>query len=51
MAAAARRGYVGAMTDQGSAAKLRVIIAGGGVAALEAALALRELAPGLTATT
>jgi sulfide:quinone oxidoreductase len=28
--------------------KLRVIVAGGGVAALETALALRELAPGLT---
>jgi len=29
----------------------RVVIAGGGVAAIEAALALHELAPGLTATT
>src|ERR1700755_3724501 len=29
----------------------RVVIAGGGVAALEAALALRELCPGLVSTT
>jgi sulfide:quinone oxidoreductase len=36
------------MTSQ---AKLRVLIVGGGVAALETALALHELAPGLTDTT
>jgi sulfide:quinone oxidoreductase len=39
------------MTSQGSQSKLRVIIAGGGVAALETLLALRALAPNLTATT
>jgi sulfide:quinone oxidoreductase len=39
------------MTTQGSHPKLRVIVAGGGVAALETALALRQLAPDLTATT
>ena len=39
------------MTIQGSQSKLRVIIAGGGVAALETLLALRALAPDLTATT
>ncbi len=39
------------MTSQDSSSKLRVLIVGGGVAALETALALRELAPGLTDTT
>ncbi len=39
------------MTTQDSPQKLRVLIAGGGVGALEALLALRALAPGLTATT
>ncbi len=39
------------MTIQGSPSKLRVMIAGGGVAALETMLALRALAPDLTATT
>ena len=39
------------MTSQGSPQKLRVLIAGGGVAALETSLALRALAPDLTATT
>src|ERR1035438_7337912 len=39
------------MTSREPPQKLRVIIAGGGVAALETALALKELAPGLTATT
>jgi sulfide:quinone oxidoreductase len=39
------------MNTKGSDPKLRVLIAGGGVAALEAALALGELAPELTATT
>jgi sulfide:quinone oxidoreductase len=39
------------MTNQASDSKLRVTIAGGGVAALETALALRELAPGRIATT
>ncbi len=39
------------MTTQGSSSKLRVTIAGGGVAALEALLALRALAPDLTAIT
>ncbi len=39
------------MVSQDPAPKLRVVIAGGGVAALETALALKELAPGLTATT
>jgi sulfide:quinone oxidoreductase len=39
------------MTNQGSPPKLRVIVAGGGVAALETLLALRALAPDLTATT
>ena len=34
-----------------STSKLRVLIVGGGVAALETALALHDLAPGLTATT
>jgi sulfide:quinone oxidoreductase len=39
------------MTTQGSPSKLRVAIAGGGVAALETLLALRELAPEETAIT
>jgi len=39
------------MTSQDSSAKLRVLIVGGGVAALETALALHELAPGLLTTT
>jgi sulfide:quinone oxidoreductase len=39
------------MTSQDPSSKLRVVIVGGGVAALETALALRELAPGLTDTT
>jgi len=39
------------MTTQGSHPKLRVLIAGGGVAALETALALRHLAPEQTART
>jgi sulfide:quinone oxidoreductase len=39
------------MTTHGSPSKLRVVIAGGGVAALETLLALRALAPDLTATT
>ena len=39
------------MTTQGSPSKLRVVIAGGGVAALETLLALRALAPDLTAIT
>jgi sulfide:quinone oxidoreductase len=39
------------MTSQDPSSKLRVLIVGGGVAALETALALRELAPGLTDTT
>jgi sulfide:quinone oxidoreductase len=39
------------MTTHGSHPKLRVVIVGGGVAALETALALRELAPEQTATT
>jgi sulfide:quinone oxidoreductase len=39
------------MTTQGSPSKLRVAIAGGGVAALETLLALRALAPDLTAIT
>jgi sulfide:quinone oxidoreductase len=39
------------MSTQEQTSKLRVVIAGGGVAGLEAALALGELAPGLTATT
>lgn len=39
------------MTTSASDSKLRVVIVGGGVAALESALALRELAPGRTATT
>jgi sulfide:quinone oxidoreductase len=39
------------MTAQASNPKLRVTIVGGGVAALETALALKELAPGRTATT
>ena len=39
------------MTTHGSNPKLRVLIVGGGVAALEAALALNALAPGLLATT
>jgi len=40
------------MTSQGStSSKLRVLVAGGGVAALETGLALTELAPGQTATT
>ncbi len=39
------------MSTQDPTSKLRVLIAGGGVAALETALALAELAPGLTTTT
>jgi sulfide:quinone oxidoreductase len=39
------------MTTQGSSSKLRVVIAGGGVAALETLLALRALASDLTAVT
>ena len=39
------------MTDTGSDSRLRVIIAGGGVAALEGALALSELAPERTSVT
>ncbi len=39
------------MTTQGSTSKLRVLIAGGGVAALEAQLALRALAPEQTEIT
>jgi sulfide:quinone oxidoreductase len=39
------------MTTHGSHNKLRVVIVGGGVAALETALALRELAPEQTTTT
>jgi sulfide:quinone oxidoreductase len=39
------------MNSQGSDPKLRVLIVGGGVAALEAALALGQLAPEHTATT
>jgi sulfide:quinone oxidoreductase len=39
------------MTTHGSHNKLRVLIVGGGVAALETALALRELAPEQTTTT
>ena len=39
------------MTTHGSHPKLRVVIVGGGVAALETVLALRELAPEQTATT
>src|SRR5271166_3638515 len=39
------------MTTHGSHPKLRVVIVGGGVAALETALALRQLAPERTATT
>jgi sulfide:quinone oxidoreductase len=39
------------MTTQGPSSKLRVSIAGGGVAALETLLALRALAPDLTAIT
>src|SRR5665213_3546913 len=39
------------MTTQGPDPKLRVVIVGGGVAALETVLALRELAPEQTATT
>jgi len=39
------------MTAQQNSTSLRVIIAGGGVAALEAALALRELAPEQTSVT
>jgi sulfide:quinone oxidoreductase len=39
------------MTTHGSHPKLRVVIVGGGVAALETALALRELAPEQTAIT
>jgi sulfide:quinone oxidoreductase len=39
------------MTTHGSDPKLRVVIVGGGVAALETALALRELAPEQTTTT
>jgi len=39
------------MTTKASSPKLRVTIAGGGVAALEALLALRALAPDLTAIT
>jgi sulfide:quinone oxidoreductase len=39
------------MTTHGSHPKLRVVIVGGGVAALETALALRQLAPEQTATT
>ena len=40
-----------AMTTTGSHSKLRVVIVGGGVAALETALALPQLAPELTAVT
>src|ERR1700688_1686386 len=39
------------MSTQDLPSKLQVLIAGGGIAALETALALNELAPGLTATT
>ncbi|MGD0455391.1 MAG: hypothetical protein ABSB69_17530, partial [Solirubrobacteraceae bacterium] len=39
------------MTTQDSTSKLRVLIAGGGVAALEALLALRALAPEQTEIT
>ena len=39
------------MATQGSDSKLRVVIAGGGIAALECALALQELAPEQTAVT
>ncbi|HXR28477.1 MAG TPA: FAD-dependent oxidoreductase [Solirubrobacteraceae bacterium] len=39
------------MTAQQNSTSLRVVIAGGGVAALEAALALRELAPEQTSVT
>jgi sulfide:quinone oxidoreductase len=39
------------MTTNGSHSKLRVVIVGGGVAALETALALRQLAPEHTTTT
>ncbi len=39
------------MTTAGSQPQLRVVIVGGGVAALETALALRQLAPEQTATT
>lgn len=39
------------MTTQGSHPKLRIVIVGGGVAALETALALRQLAPAQTTTT
>ena len=39
------------MTTHGSHPKLRVVIVGGGVAALETALALRELAPEQTTIT
>ncbi|MHB8241980.1 MAG: FAD-dependent oxidoreductase [Solirubrobacteraceae bacterium] len=39
------------MPTQDPSSKLRVLIVGGGVAALESVLALAELAPGMTATT
>ncbi len=39
------------MSTQGTNPRLRVVIAGGGIAALEAALALAQLAPERTATT
>jgi len=39
------------MTTNGSHPKLRVVVVGGGVAALETALALRQLAPEQTVTT
>ncbi len=39
------------MSTEGSHPKLRVLVVGGGVAALETTLALAELAPGLTDTT
>jgi sulfide:quinone oxidoreductase len=39
------------MTTHGSQPKLRVVIVGGGIAALETALALQQLAPEQTATT
>jgi sulfide:quinone oxidoreductase len=39
------------MTTQDPVSQLRVLIVGGGVAALETALALDELAPGMTAVT
>jgi sulfide:quinone oxidoreductase len=41
----------GTMTTHGSHSKLRVVIVGGGVAALETALALRQLAPEQTTAT